>query len=76
MSDRKNIVNLIYHATVVSGLAVGYTMVSKSLLTFKTPDMGKLDFEDGAKFVGIIAASMATKDMLVKQGIIPDNIDK
>ena len=76
MSDRKNIVNLIYHATVVSGLAVGYTMLSKSLLKFKSPDMGKLDFEDGAKFVGIIAASMATKDMLVKQGIIPDNIDK
>lgn len=76
MSDRKNIVNLIYHATVVSGLAVGYTMLSKSLLKFKTPDMGKLDFEDGAKFVAIIAASMATKDMLVKQGIIPDNIDK
>ena len=76
MSDRKNIVNLIYHATVVSGLAVGYTMVSKSLLKSKTPDMGKLDFEDGAKFVGIIAASMATKDMLVKQGIIPDNFDK
>ena len=76
MSDRKNIVNLIYHATVVSGLAVGYTMLSKSLLKFKSPDMGKLDFEDGAKFVGIIAASMATKDMLVKQGIVPDNIDK
>lgn len=76
MSDRKNIVNLIYHATVVSGLAVGYTMLSKSLLKFKAPDMGKLDFEDGAKFVGIIAASMATKDMLVKQGIVPDNIDK
>ena len=76
MSDRKNIVNLIYHATVVSCLAVGYTMLSKNLLKFKTPDMGKLDFGDGAKFVGIIAASMATKDMLVKQGIVPDNIDK
>ena len=76
MSDRKNLINLVYHAAVVSGVAVGYTMVSKSLLKFKAPDMGKLDFQDGAKFVGIIAASMATKDMLVKQGIIPDNIDK
>ena len=76
MSEKKNVINLIYHASVVSGLAVGYTMVSKSLLRFRPPDMGRLDFQDGAKFVAIIAISMATKDMLVKQGIIPDNIDK
>ena len=75
MSDRKNVINLVYHAAVVSGLSVGYTLAAKSLLKFRPPDMGKLDFQDGAKFVGIIAASMATKDMLVKQGIIPDNID-
>ena len=76
MSDRKNLINLVYHAAVVSGVAVGYTMLSKSLLKFRPPDMGKLDFQDGVKFVAIIAASMATRDMLVKQGIIPDNIDK
>ena len=75
MSEKKTVINLIYHASVVSGLAVGYTMLSKNLLKFRPPDMGRLDFTDGAKFIGIIAASMATKDMLVKQGIIPDNID-
>ena len=75
MSEKKNVINLIYHAAVVSSLSIGFTMLSKQLLKFRPPDMGKLDFADGAKFVGIIAASMATKDMLVKQGIIPDNID-
>ena len=41
----------------------------------KPADLGKLDFEDGAKLVGVITASIATKDFLVKQGIIPENIN-
>ena len=75
MSEKKNVINLIYHASVVSALGVGYTMLSKSLLKFRPPDMGKLDLQDGVKFVAIIAASMATRDMLIKQGIIPADID-
>lgn len=75
MSSEKTIVNLVYHAAVIGGLSVGFTMLGKSLLRMKPADLGKLDFEDGAKLVGVVTASIATKDFLVKQGIIPENIN-
>ena len=38
------------------------------------PSLGKFDVEDGVKLVVIIAISDFTKDYLIKQKIIPDNI--
>ena len=35
---------------------------------------GKFDIEDGVKLVGIVALSDFTKDYLIKQKIIPNNI--
>ena len=75
MSTEKTAVNLVYHAAVIGGLSVGYTMLGKNLLKMKPADLGKLDFEDSAKLVAVVTASIATKDFLVKQGIIPENIN-
>ena len=72
----KNIMNTIYHAAVISGLSVGYSMISKRLLKMKVADLDKLNVEDSVKLVAVISASIATKDFLVKQGIIPENINK
>jgi len=69
-------VNMIYHAAVISGLSVGYSMISKRLLKMKVADLDKLNVEDSVKLVAVISASIATKDFLVKQGIIPENISK
>jgi hypothetical protein len=74
MADTKNIMNIVYHSAVLSGLAVAYTMLGRSLIKIRPADLGKLDFEDGAKLVTVITASIATKDFIVKQGIIPENI--
>lgn len=74
MSTEKTAVNLVYHAAVIGSLSVGYTMLGKSLLKMRPADLGKLDFEDSAKLVVVVTASIATKDFLVKQGIIPENI--
>lgn len=71
----KTVINLVYHSAVIGGLSVGYTMLGKNLLKMKPTDLGKLDFEDSAKLITIITASIATKDFLVKQGIIPENIN-
>ena len=74
--SEKAVINTVYHAAVVSGLSVGYTMIAKKFLKMKSADMGKMDFEDIAKIVALVSASMFTKDYLVKQGIIPRDIDK
>ena len=75
MSTEKTVANLIYHSAVIGGLSVGYSMLAKKLLKIKSADMGKVDLEDSVKLIAIITASIATKDFLVKQGIIPENIN-
>ena len=67
--------NTIYHASVISGLSVGYSMIGKNLMKMKVADLDKLNVEDSVKLVAVISASIATKDFLVKQGIIPENIN-
>ena len=70
----KDIKESVYHGVVISGLAVGYTMLAKMLVKMSPPSLGKFDVEDGVKLVGIIALSDFTKDYLIKQKIIPNNI--
>ena len=38
------------------------------------PSLGKFDVEDGIKLVAIVAISDNTKDFLIKQKILPNNI--
>ena len=70
----KDIKESIYHGAVVSALAVGYTMLGKSLIKMSPPSLSKFDIEDGVKLVGIIALSDFMKDYLIKQKIVPNNI--
>ena len=68
----KDLKESVYHSSVISVLAVGYTMLGKTLIKMSPPSLGK--FEDGVKLVAIIAISDFTKDYLIKQKIIPNNI--
>ena len=70
----KDIKESVYHGAVVSALAVGYTVLGKTLVKMSPPSLGKFDIEDGVKLVAIIAMSDFTKDYLIKQKIIPNNI--
>lgn len=72
--EMKEVKNDIYHAAVVSGLSVGYSMILKNLLKISPPSLGKMEVVDSLKLVGVVSVSMWTKDWLVKQKIIPDNI--
>ena len=64
----------VYHSAVVSTLAVGCTMLGKTLIKMSPPSLGKFDVDDGVKVVAIIAISDFSKDYLMKQKIIPYNI--
>ena len=57
----KNIKENVYHGSVVSILAIGYTMFGKILIKMSTPSLSKFDIEDGVKLVGIVALSDFTK---------------
>ena len=74
-TDGKTIVNMLYHAGVESVLTIGYAEIARKILKRPPP---KVDFnmvDVGMLSVDILLA-MATRDMLVKQGIIPADIMK
>ena len=73
--DKKTIVNDLYHSSVISGFAIGYSILSKKLLKLTAPSIQKFDLEDAGKLIVIIAMSSMTKDYLIKQKIIPENIN-
>ena len=70
----KDIKESVYHGAVISILAVGYTMLGKTLIKMSPPSLSKFDIGDGVKLVAIIAMSNFSKDYLIKQKIIPNNI--
>ena len=70
----KDLKECVYHGAVVSALAVGYTMLGKTLIKMSPPSLGKFYLEDGVKLVAIVAISDFTKDYLIKQKITPNNI--
>ena len=71
----KQIVNMLYHAGVETVLTIGYAEIARKLLRKPPP---KVDFNMGD--VGMLSLdillAMATRDMLIKQGIIPADIMK
>ena len=70
----KDLKESVYHGAVVSALVIGYTMLGKTLIKMSPPSLGKFDVEDGVKLVAIVAIFDFTKDYLIKQKIIPNNI--
>ena len=74
-TDGKMIMNALYHSAVVSGLAMGYTRLGKMAMGDNPP---KLDFafRDVGMVILDVALEMTTKDVLIKQGIIPADIMK
>ena len=55
-----------YHGAVISALAVGYTMLGKTLIKMSHSSLSKFDIENSVKLVGIIALSNFSKDYLIK----------
>ena len=70
----KDLKESVYHGAVVSALAVGYTMLGKTLIKMSPPSLGKFDVENGVKLVAIVAIIDFTKDYIIKQKIIPNNM--
>ena len=70
----KDLKESVYHGAVISALAIGYTVLGKTLIKMSPPSLGKFNVEDVIKLVAIVAISDFTKDYLIKQKIISNNI--
>ena len=74
-TDGKQLANLAYHSAVVSGLAMGYAALGKKITKGATPKLDFVPYDVGMVILDV-GLAMATKDMLVKQGILPADILK
>ena len=74
-TDGKMNVNALYHIAVVSGLAAEYAWLGKMAIGGSP---SKLEFtpRDVGMVVADVALAMATKDILIKQELIPAAILK
>ena len=70
----KDMKESVYHGAVISVLAIGYTLLGKTLTKMSHSSLSKFDIEDSVKLVGIVVLSDFTKDYLIKQKIIPNNV--
>ena len=61
----KDLKENVYHSAVVSILAIGYTMLRKTLIKMSPPSLSMFDVEDGVKLVAIEALSDFTEDYLI-----------
>ena len=73
--DKKSIVNDLYQAAVISGFAIGYSMLGKKILKIAPPSIQKFDLEDMGKLVTIITASEMMREYFIKQKILPEHIN-
>ena len=53
----KDLKENVYHSAVISILAIGYTMLGRTLIKMSPPSLRKFDVEDGVKLVAIIELS-------------------
>lgn len=73
MPKPKDIINTIYHAAVLSGLTVGYSMIGKKMIKFDVGDPSR-DYEAIFKLVIPVSLSVITRDWLVTQGFLPNDV--
>ena len=74
-ADGKIIINKIYHGAVITAFAMGYARLGKMAFGGSAPWLD-LNLRDAGMVVVDVTLSMATKEFLVKQGILPANLLK
>ena len=70
----KDLKESVYHGAVVSALAVGYTMLGKTLIKMSPPSLSKFDIEDGFIISGNCSTIRFYEGLSNQAKIIPNNI--
>ena len=74
MSESKEIIDTVYHASLTTGVAVSSAMLLKKFMGITPPSFNKLDGMDIGKLVGIIAISDISVNYAINKGWIPKSI--
>ena len=74
--DVNKIVNGAYHSAVLSGLVMTNSLLAKKLLKVKPADLGQFTLKDGSMLIVNVYIAMMTKQALIKNGILPPNINQ
>ena len=77
MSENPNVnvlVNSAYHAATISLGVWTNSWVMKKFLKIKPANLSQLDAEDLGKLTLSVLSAMMLRDLLVKQGILPEDI--
>lgn len=69
--EMKNVINVLYHSAVMSGLTVAYAMAGKKILRFDVGDPSKAGFNEALKLTVAVSLATVTKDYLEKAKILP-----
>jgi len=72
----KDVVNTVYHSAIITGLAVGYSMIGKKTIRLDVGDPARPDLTEFIKLSIVVTLSMFTKDWLVSHKFIPGDILK
>lgn len=70
----KEIVNTLYHSGVITAIAVLYSIIGKKLIKLDVGDPAKADLLDFGKLTAVITLSVASKDWLVNNKLIPNDL--
>lgn len=73
--DVNTIVNGAYHSAVLSGIVITNSLLAKKLLKVKPADLGQLDVKNAAMLTTNVYIAMMIKSALIKNGILPSNIN-
>ena len=70
----KDIANTTYHSAVTTLLAVTYSMIGRKLVKFDIGDPSRPDITEVLKLTVVVTLATFTKDWLVKNKIIPEDL--
>lgn len=73
--DVNTIVNGLYHSAILSGIVITNSLLTKKLLKVKPADLGQLDIKNAAMLTTNVYIAMMIKSALIKNGILPPNIN-
>ena len=68
----KDVLNVLYHGTVISGLIIGVSMIGKKMLKVEVGDPSKASMMEALKLSVIVSTSIYLKGLLEGIGLPPD----
>ena len=69
--DTKMLVDTAYDGAILTGLTVGYSMLSEKVFRMEVGDPGKPNFNRFIKLTGAVILAVGTKKFLENKNFIP-----